>query len=151
RSWRGVNKMQSTHRWPMRAVLILVALTGVSLVGCAQSTGSSSARANPPARVVPIQDSDLSQVILTADAARRVGIATAPVRDEQLDGVQRKVVPYSALLYDVNGQPWVYTNPASLTYVRAKITIDRIIGDLVVLWDGPPDGVLVVTAGVAEL
>ena len=62
-------------------------------------------------------------------------------------GTERKIVPFAALLYDVNGKTWVYTNPESLTFVRAPVTVDYIEDDLVFLSEGPPVGTEVVTVG----
>lgn len=65
--------------------------------------------------------------------------------------VQRKVVPYSAVIYGVDGETWVYLNPEPLVYVRQAIVIDYIEGDQVYLLEGPEIGSTVVTMGVAEL
>jgi hypothetical protein len=94
---------------------------------------------------------DPSRVILTAEAAKRLGIETAMVRDSQVQGKLRKVVPYAAVFYDLNGKTWVYTNPQPLTFVRASISVDSIDGDLAALSDGPPSGTEVVTVGSPEL
>ncbi|HEX6306474.1 MAG TPA: hypothetical protein VFZ76_19900 [Anaerolineales bacterium] len=67
------------------------------------------------------------------------------------NGALRKVVPYAAVLYGVNGETWVYTNPEPLVFVRSPITIDYIEGDLAVLSEGPEVGTAVVTLGAAEL
>jgi hypothetical protein len=69
------------------------------------------------------------------------------------DGAQRKVVPFSAVLYDKQGKVWVYTNPAPRTYVRHQISMDYIDinGDLAVLSDGPPADTAVVTVGASLL
>lgn len=67
------------------------------------------------------------------------------------DARPRKVVPYAAVLYGVNGETWVYTNPEPLVFVRSPITIDYIVGDLAVLSEGPEVGTAVVTLGAAEL
>jgi hypothetical protein len=67
------------------------------------------------------------------------------------DGGPRKVVPYAAVLYGVNGETWVYTNPKPLVFVRSPITVDYIEGDLAVLSEGPEIGTAVVTLGAAEL
>jgi hypothetical protein len=61
------------------------------------------------------------------------------------------VVPYGAVLYDVNGRTWVYTSPESLVFVRREIVVDHIAGDLAVLTEGPPAGTRVVTLGATEL
>ena len=65
--------------------------------------------------------------------------------------VQRMVIPYSAVIYGVNGETWVYINPEPLVYVRQPIVIDYIDGDQVYLVEGPETGSTVVTMGVAEL
>ena len=66
-------------------------------------------------------------------------------------GTQRMVVPYSAVIYDLQGATWVYVSPEPLVFVREPVTIDYIQGDLAVLSDGPPVGTEVATVGVAEL
>jgi len=90
-------------------------------------------------------------VILTAEAAKRLDIQTAPVHDAQVRGKLRKVVPYAAVFYDLNGATWVYINLEPLNFVRASISVDYIDGDLAVLSDGPPSGTEVVTVGAPEL
>lgn len=118
-----------------------------------------------PAKVEPLAEPGLSRVVLTEQAAERLGIQTAPVREERvvrkrttgagevvaLPAAQRKIVPYAAVLYDVHGDTWVYTNPEPLTFVRHRIGVDYIDGDLAVLSEGPPSGTKVVTVGAAEL
>lgn len=108
-----------------------------------------------PARTEPIPGTDLKRVILTARAAERLGIQTAPVRGVQAarsgSGTQRRVIPYSAVIYDVRGVTWAYTNPDPLVFVRHRINVDSIAGDLAALSDGPPAGTAVVTTGAAEL
>lgn len=63
----------------------------------------------------------------------------------------RKVIPYAAVLYGVNGETWVYTNPERLSFVREAITIDFIERDQAYLLEGPEVGTAVVTLGAAEL
>ncbi len=66
-------------------------------------------------------------------------------------GAQRKVVPYASVIYDLQGGAWAYTSPAPLTFVRDRISIDYVDGDLAVLSQGPATGTPVVTTGAAEL
>jgi hypothetical protein len=68
-----------------------------------------------------------------------------------INGAQRKVVPYAAILYDTNGNTWVYTSPEPLVYVRHRVVVDYIEGELAVLSDGPGLGVAVVIVGATEL
>lgn len=66
-------------------------------------------------------------------------------------GTPRKVVPYASVIYDLQGVAWAYTSPAPLTFVRDRISIDYVDGDLAVLSQGPASGTTVVTTGAAEL
>ena len=63
----------------------------------------------------------------------------------------KKVVPYSAILYDAHGEAWVYTNPEPLAFVRHRVTIEHVIDGKAVLGDGPDVGTKIVAVGAAEL
>lgn len=139
--------MWHRNRWMIAVLIIAAALT---LTTCAAQTPESFT-SSPPARVERIGETNFSRVILTAEAAKRLDIQTAPVRDAQVRGKLRKVVPYAAVFYDLNGAIWAYTNPEPLTFVRARISVDYIDGDMAVLSDGPPSGTEVVTVGSSEL
>lgn len=66
-------------------------------------------------------------------------------------GSHRQVVAYAAVIYGLNGETWVYTNPEPLAFVRHYVTVDYIDGNLAVLLEGPPAGTAVVEVGAAEL
>ena len=139
--------MRHSHRWMLTLLLLIAAL---QLAACAQ-TPADSEQSDAPARVERLGETGLNRVILSAQADKRLDIQTAPVRDAEVGGKLRKVIPYAALLYDLHGQAWVYTNPAPLTFVRASVNVDSINGDQVMLSQGPPSGTAVVTVGVPEL
>lgn len=226
-----------------RNVVPLLLLIG-AVSGCGSGAEAGEAT-NEPATVEAVEGSHLSQVKLTSDAARRIGLETAPVEVRsvgggivlrgtvvkppaagtsmwievplrggvaakvrrskpavvlsvggadsgliaspaaspsgggdasrslyyRLDGPGRSpkagtpvrirvslersggrlTIPYSAVIYWIDGQTWVYTNPGSLTFVRHRIAIDEIDGDVAVLRTGPPAGTKVVTLGGEEL
>jgi multidrug efflux pump subunit AcrA (membrane-fusion protein) len=67
------------------------------------------------------------------------------------NSVTHLVVPYSAVIYDLEGNTWVYINPEPLVFIRQAVTIDYIHDDMAVLLEGPPAGTMVATVGVAEL
>jgi multidrug efflux pump subunit AcrA (membrane-fusion protein) len=67
------------------------------------------------------------------------------------DGSLRKVIPYSALIYDLDGSTWIYISPEPLVFMRQPVTVDFIEGDRAILSDGPSAGTMVATVGVAEL
>jgi hypothetical protein len=110
------------------------------------------------ARVSTVNGSGARQVTLTREAADRLRIQTTalteaavPPRSPGGPVATRKVVPYSALLYDTNGDIWVYTTANSLAFVRQRVSVDYVTGDVAVLSDGPSVGTAVVTTGAAEL
>jgi hypothetical protein len=100
-----------------------------------------------PSKVEPIEGSELSRVILTEDAARRIGLDTTPVTSRG----ERTVVPESAVWVDVNGDEWVYTNPETLVFIRAQVVVDRYDEGSAFLSDGPAPGTEVASIGVPQL
>jgi hypothetical protein len=123
----------------------------LSFQGCKQDSGKLNHV--EPAQVEHIEGSELNRVILTEMAMKRLDLQTDQVRTQQVSRSDspRDVVPYSALIYDPNGQTWIYTSPAPRTFIRHKVDVDYIEGDIAVLKNGPPAGTLVATVGVAEL
>lgn len=66
-------------------------------------------------------------------------------------GKMQKVIPYAAVIYDAEGNTWVYTNPEPLVFVRQPIVIDYIEGDRAILVEGLEVGTSVVIIGASEL
>ena len=221
------------------ALLLLLVAVGLQATACGYSDPAEGEGA-APATVESIEDSDLSKVVLTEDAAKRIGLETAPVAlshvesdvvvrgrvaadpaasgalfvrvsmpaaelakvdvskpsrvlavfgsngviaplvanagsagtlTYRLDGADRvvhagqrvrvqvplagggeqKTIPYSAVIYGVEGGVWAYTSTGPLTFVRAPITVASVQGDTAVLSEGPPPGTEVVTVGGEEL
>lgn len=132
-----------------RLMLVAPVLAVLHLAACQQAAEKKEKVA--PAHVEHIEGEEVSRVTLTEKAAERLAVTLDVVRDERVGGAMRKVVPYGAVLYDVNGRTWVYTSPDSLVFVRREIVVDHIAGDLAVLSDGPPAGTRVVTLGATEL
>jgi hypothetical protein len=100
-----------------------------------------------PSKVEPIKGSELSRVILTEDAARRIGLDTTPVTSRG----ERTVVPESAVWVDVNGDEWVYTNPETLVFIRAQVVVDLYDEGSAFLSEGPAPGTAVASIGVPQL
>ena len=61
------------------------------------------------------------------------------------------VVPWAAVLHDIQGGQWVYEKTAPQTYVRRRVMVDRVAGADAVLASGPKPGTQIVTDGAAEL
>jgi hypothetical protein len=126
---------------PINRLIIAILLVAGLLSACAPK--SETVEKISPSMLEPIEGTDLSRVILTEKAAERLGIETAPI--------QGNTIPYAAVIYDTEGNTWVYTNPEPLTFVRAPIVVDYIEGDTAFLSEGLDSGITVVTVGVAEI
>jgi len=139
--------MRQLWRWNVAALVCAV----VSLAACQPKVEPHDAQ--QPVELHPIEGTDLNRLTLTDAAIERLALVTGQVREAELPGTgaARRVVPYSALIYDPQGQPWVYTSPEPRTFVRHRVEVDRVRDSLVVLADGPPIGTEVVTIGAAEL
>mgnify|MGYP000935736583 CR=1 FL=1 len=61
------------------------------------------------------------------------------------------VVPYSSVLYDMYGGAWIYQSSGPHVYVRQRVELSHVLGDLAILSRGPAVGANVVIAGAAEL
>ena len=131
-----------------RRILAVIGLAGLLLAAC---SGAPPESASKEAAVVVEKNeaTGISRLALSAKAADRLGIATAPVAAAPAG--RGTAVPYSAVVYDKDGATWAYTNPEGLVYLRAAITVDRIAENLAILSSGPPVGTSVVTVGTAEL
>ncbi|MGA9749086.1 MAG: hypothetical protein WBQ50_16640 [Nocardioides sp.] len=133
-------------------VLGAAVVATLAMLGPAQGGNvTASDEEHGPALVEPVAGSDLSSVTLTERASERLDIQTAPTQASTGSNDARVVVPYASLLYDAQGDTWVYTNPDPLVFVRAAVDVRSIDGDEVRLDAGPEAGVLVVTVGAAEL
>jgi hypothetical protein len=125
-----------------RSIIVLLVLAGFLLSACGGNipvTGEKVA----PSKLEPIEGSDLQRVILTEKAAERIGVETVAA-----SGLE---VPYAAVIYDIEGNTWIYTMPEPLTFVREQIVIDSIEGDTAILAESLPSEFNVVTVGVAEI
>ena len=132
-----------------RFLFILILIIAGLLTACLQTPAEEEVV--KPVHLEPIAGTDLNNVILTAQAAKRLDIQTVIVQEENINGVRRIVIPYAAVLYEANGNTWVYVNIKPLTFVRQAITIDYIDGDHAILSKGLAADAIVVTTGAAEL
>jgi len=131
--------------------LLIALLIFASLLAACAPTSTAEEEEIKPVTLEPIEGTDLNHVILTAEAAQRLDIQTVPVRQADISGAQRTVIPYDAVLYEPNGDTWVYVNIEPLVYVRQPIVIDYIKGNEAILSDGLDPDSVVVTLGAAEL
>jgi hypothetical protein len=140
--------MRHSKRW----IAILGLLIAFPQLSACSQTSAEATGGEEPATVEQVEGSeDVSRLTLTPKAVQRLGIQTAPVREETVAGKRRKVVPYGAVLYLADGKTSVYVTSAANVYVREPITVDHIEGDRAILSAGPAAGTMLVTVGTAEL
>jgi hypothetical protein len=146
--------MRYVNRW-IPAALVVIACLGLAAWFAFRDSNASvhaeTASKEAPARVEPVEGSEFKRVILSQKAAERLDVQSVALRDEQIDGAPRKVVPYDAILYGTNGETWIYTNPEPLVFVRQSVSVERIEGNLAILSEGPPTDTAVAVVAVAEL
>ena len=130
---------------PVLTALVVIALV-LALSGY-RDIEPASADVYVPATVEEIADSEVKLVTFTEEGAARVDLATAIAQPSG----PYTAVPYAALIYDGQGVTWVYTNAKPLTFLRAKVVVDRVEGDVVLLSDGVLPGTAVVTVGATEV
>ncbi len=120
-------------------------LVGGALCACTTARASTAHKAVPAVSVTAAPTAGAPKTMtLAADAARRLELTTEKVADPT-------ALPWSAVVYDKKGNPWVYTSPRELTFVRVPVTIDRIEGDIARLSAGPAAGTVVVTKSAIKL
>ena len=134
----------------MRRSTFLAATAFVAGLGlyCAPALAVETAAQSKPAQVEAIAGSSLKKVTLTPKAAERLGVQIDEVR---ADMSGRRIVPYSAVLYDLTGGAWVYVHSDPMTFVRQAVTIDTIKGNNAYLSDGPSLGTKVLATAVPQV
>jgi hypothetical protein len=128
-----------------KMLLLIVIFLALPLSACAPAAAPEEE--TKPVTLEPVTGTDLNRITLTEEAAKRLDVQTAEVHEA--DG--KMAVPYASILYEANGNTWVYVNVAPLVFVRQAIVIDSINGDEAILSKGPDSGSTVVTVGAAEL
>lgn len=140
--------MKIRNRW----LAILLAIFVLQFWACEKD--DESHKIEHPATVEEVEGTELRLVTLTSKAMERIGVQTTTVQELIVSSSKpekRMVVPYSSIIYDPQGQTWIYVSPQPQTFIRHKIDVDYIKGDIAVLNEGPPVGTVVATVGVAEL
>jgi len=94
--------------------------------------------------------SDLFFEISNPDGFFRTGQKVS-VLLTQLGSGNRIVIPWSAVMYDINGGNWVYLRTAPYTYSRRRVEVSSVIDGLAVLTRGINKDNEIVTVGAAEL
>jgi hypothetical protein len=125
-----------------RVAVVLVAV--VALIG---GCGGSSKPQTPPPSAALSNTEGSHNVVLSEAGAQHIGLQLAPARPAG----SSVVIPYSALVYDQQGNTYAFMRVAPFTYSELKVTIQRISGNRAYVRSGPTPGAEVVTVGAEEL
>lgn len=136
---RRAVKIKQGNQW----IILIIILVALPLIFLKNTTKSNTKVKIEPAKVEPVSGTDFKQVTLSEEAAKRLGIKTSEMT--------QMTVPYSSVIYGLQGETWVYINPKPLVFARHPIEIDHIEDDQAFISKGPPLGTKVVIVGVAEL
>jgi hypothetical protein len=130
-------------------IAALVATAAIGLAGCqAEASGAEAEEAiAAAASVEPAPDGGPAVLHLTEESVVRLGVETTEVTGEAGD----LGIPYAAVVYDAEGDTWVFVELEPGTYQRAPVTVTSVDGEDVRLSDGPEPGTPVVTVAAAEL
>lgn len=60
-------------------------------------------------------------------------------------------LPWSAVVIDIYGGSWVYTQQSKNLYARKRVFLDYVSGSQAIITDGPPEGSKIVVNGALEL
>lgn len=104
----------------------------------------------PPTALALSSTADLYFEIENSDGRFRPGHkvnANLALQDDQ----ENLVIPYSAVVTDINGGTWVYENVSEHKFIRRRVQVKYVVDSIAVLKSGPPLKSKIVTQGVAEL
>ncbi len=127
---------------------------GVRVRGISDPPGTPGhqavAIAGPPSADPIAANVDLWFVLPNPGGVLRPGervLVALPLRGAE-DGL---VVPWSAIVRDVQGGTWVYEQSAPRVYTRRRVELDRVVDDVAVLRRGLREGAVIVRTGAMEL
>ena len=145
------------QRAKISTIAVLLLATGLFLSANVASFGEESkVESDEAVQVEDTPGTDAKTLIFTEAAMSHIDIQTAPVREiaashEGKDVGRRLAVPHSAVIYDAEGESWVYVSSAPDTFLRKHVAIDFMDDDHIFLTTGVTAGEDVVTVGVPEL
>ncbi len=123
----------------------------VGLEGDADLAGRiATSVAAPPSADALAATADLYYELDNGDGAFRPGerIGVSLLLEGEAESL---IIPNAAVLYDIYGGTWVYTQLEENRYQRSRVVVDHTQGDVAVLASGPEPGTAIVVEGAAEL
>lgn len=132
------------------AIAIAATVAALGIAGCGRSAEPPAQVG--PARLVPTGAGGTPSVVLSQAGAGRIGLTTGQAGLGRLGSYAgMTIVPYSALLYEPDGQAVVYAVTGRLTYTLRFVIVRGINGNDVLVSAGLAPGTQIVTTGGEEL
>ena len=115
-------------------------------------SGSRVARfvPGPPTANPQAISTDLFYELSNSDNAFQVGQKVS-VTLTQKGSQSGLTIPFSAVVYDIDGGTWIYRQVAPHTYARKRVLVSRVMGDKAILAHGIEPESKIVYSGAAEL
>jgi hypothetical protein len=130
---------------PSRCLVAVVVFAGTLFCASCAAVEETVHEPAPAVEIVEGADESAPKTLtLTSDAVRRLEVETVVVEDPT-------VIPYTGVLYDKTGAPWVYASPRERTYIRVPLTIEKVVGDTAKVSAGPGVGTVIVTRAAIKL
>jgi multidrug efflux pump subunit AcrA (membrane-fusion protein) len=106
--------------------------------------------AAPPTATLLAATVDLYYELANPEGRFRPGERTT-VQIKLQGPAEQLVLPWSAVMHDINGGTWVYEKTADHTYASRRVQVRYVTENHAVLASGPPAGTKIVTDGAVEL
>jgi multidrug efflux pump subunit AcrA (membrane-fusion protein) len=116
----------------------------------ATSTRPAKPVSAPPSANAAAATVDWFYEVTNQDGAFRLGQRVGvniPLRTDE----ESLVVPWTAVVHDVQGGAWVYEKSGPQGYTRRRVQVKQVVGEFAALAGGVKPGASVVITGVAEL
>lgn len=124
------------------------ALAAAARVRAANAAVSSARSTTPSGRTRAARAISAQAIARAVERRQRAADHAARLA---ADVAAQTIVPLSAVIYDPEGEAWVYTSTAARTFTRTGVVIDHATADYAYLSSGPKAGSAVVTVGASEL
>lgn len=111
----------------------------------------AASKGKTPTDYVPafsVEEGGLGRIEIKTQAIERIGLKTENVTFKKSGPIS---VPYSSILYDKNGNTWIYVSPETNVFHRFSVEVDYIENNRAVLDMGPSTDMDVVVVGAVEL
>jgi hypothetical protein len=129
--------------------IILLGMFFLLVIGCDRHNQVTD-KEEKPVVIKKVAGSEFDHVILTQESVKRIGLETTAVKI--ISSTPPKfAIPYSAIIYGLQGETWVYIVVKPLEFVRTPVEIDHIENGVVILTKPPPIPGEIVSVGASEL